>query len=607
MFKKISSPKYLVIGSVFGGIALVFFAYMALTPTARQPDGDAPVRAPAADVARAPPSKPVTAPPTLAPAPAPAPVIDPASSSGSYLAGVHAETVGESRQAIKFYRTATQDAIFSTANLYSRMYVLGLTEGTLEEALAALDKAESKGGHAPLSKLTRAVNAFHTGDFKKVETFLGGNKTGVSRLLGPTLIAWARTAQGDITGGLAALDSMKNNAKIEPMRQLHAALILDFSGATQKAGKAFKALEKSVGLSIRSSQLIGNNLERQGLEKQALAFYQHHSKSVAGAILLASASPRIQAGKRPPPDIKSANDGAAEAIYGVSTVLLAQGSGESALALANMALSLRPDFPAATMIKAGALEQSKRLVEANAIYAKIPQDSPLSWVAQLHRANNLDRLDQTDQAVALLRTLAAAHADHTRPLIDLGDILRRRERFAEAITAYDQVLKRLSALKPQHWVLFYSRGIAYEQTQQWPKAEADFLKALDLQPEQPLVLNYLGYSWIDQGLYLDRALGMIKKAVQLRPRDGYIVDSLGWGLYRMGNFKGAVKSLERATLLLPADPLINDHFGDALWRVGRLREARFQWQRALDLKPDAEIVSTLREKLKNGLADTGSP
>ena len=131
-------------------------------------------------------------------------------------------------------------------------------------------------------------------------------------------------------------------------------------------------------------------------------------------------------------------------------------------------------------------------------------------------------------------------------------------------------------------------------------------KALELQPEQPHVLNYLGYSWIDQGINLDEGMKMIKRAVDQRPDDGYIVDSLGWAYYRIGNYEDAVKNLERAIDLKPEDPTINDHLGDAYWRVGRTLEAKFQWAHARDLKPEPEELPKIEAKIENGLPDDTS-
>lgn len=188
----------------------------------------------------------------------------------------------------------------------------------------------------------------------------------------------------------------------------------------------------------------------------------------------------------------------------------------------------------------------------------------------------------------------------------MGDLLRGKERFAEAVVAYDKAMARIGAVEPRHWALLYSRGIALERSKQWPRAEADFLKALELNPDQPYVLNYLGYSWVEHGIHLDKALTMIETAVKLRPEDGYIVDSMGWVLFRLGRYAEAVPHLERAVELRPSDPTINDHLGDAYWRVGRENEARFQWDRALVLKPSPEEAREIQTKLKRGLASGGA-
>ena len=177
----------------------------------------------------------------------------------------------------------------------------------------------------------------------------------------------------------------------------------------------------------------------------------------------------------------------------------------------------------------------------------------------------------------------------------------------EAVKAYDEAVKRIGALERRHWSLLYTRGIALERSKQWPRAEADFLAALEFEPEQPYVLNYLGYSWVDQGINLERAQKMIERAVELRPNDGYVVDSLGWVLYRLGKFAGAVRELERAVELRPEDPIINDHLGDAYWRVGRRQEARFQWRRSLSLEPEDDLLAVLRDKIKAGLGDADKP
>jgi Flp pilus assembly protein TadD len=221
----------------------------------------------------------------------------------------------------------------------------------------------------------------------------------------------------------------------------------------------------------------------------------------------------------------------------------------------------------------------------------------------LNAAENLNDLENTDEASRTLNAMAEEEPELADSLIRLGDIMRVRERFVEAQKAYDRAFKRIGTLQSHHWTLLYARGIVLERTKQWERAEADFLKALEFNPDQPSVLNYLGYSWVDQGRYLDRAKEMIQKAVNLQPNNGYIVDSLGWAYFRLGEFSNSVKEMERAVELKPEDSVLNDHLGDALWRVGRKLEARFQWNRVLILKPKDGLRIQVVEKLANGLPD----
>ena len=186
----------------------------------------------------------------------------------------------------------------------------------------------------------------------------------------------------------------------------------------------------------------------------------------------------------------------------------------------------------------------------------------------------------------------------------MGDMLRGKERWLESVSAYDAAFERIGTPERRHWRPLYARGISLERSRQWPRAAQDFLTALELAPDQPFVLNNLGYSWVDKGLHLKRALAMIEKAVRLRPNDGFIVDSLGWAHYRLGAYGRAARTLERAITLSPYDSAINDHLGDAYWRVGRRMEARFQWRRALRFDAEPDTVAGIKKKLANGLGKT---
>jgi len=307
---------------------------------------------------------------------------------------------------------------------------------------------------------------------------------------------------------------------------------------------------------------------------------------------------------RPVPDAKA---GMAEALFDMASLMRQGNALDMAMVFSRLALALKPDFALAQMNVADILASQGRFAESNAAYAAIPADSPAAEFGRLRTAMNLEEMGQTDAALAALDALAQAKPDDLDALVTKGDVLRRKQRFAEAATAYDAAIRRIKTIETHHWPLLYSRGIAYERSGEWPKAEADFKKALELKPDQPDVLNYLGYSWIDKGIHLPEARAMIEKAVSLRPRDGAIVDSLGWALYRMGEFQNAVQVLERAIELRPEDPTINDHLGDAYAMVGRQYEAVYQWRRALALTDpkDSDLIVAIEKKLAHGLVPPG--
>src|SRR3954463_4686045 len=241
------------------------------------------------------------------------------------------------------------------------------------------------------------------------------------------------------------------------------------------------------------------------------------------------------------------------------------------------------------------------------VYERMPATSVLKRKAPIQLATNLDAADRSEEAIKILKGVTAEDAKDIEAIMALGNIERGRKKFADCAQTYSRGIAAMpDPNEKNNWVYYYYRGICEERSKQWSKAEADMRKALQLQPEQPHVLNYLGYSWIDQGINLDEAMKMIKRAVDQRPDDGYIVDSLGWAYYRIGNYEDAVKNLERAIDLKPEDPTINDHLGDAYWRVGRTLEAKFQWAHARDLKPEADELPKIEAKIANGMTDDNS-
>jgi tetratricopeptide (TPR) repeat protein len=358
---------------------------------------------------------------------------------------------------------------------------------------------------------------------------------------------------------------------------------------------------------LRVSDDYGRWLSRNKDAASAKAIYEAFDKKLPRHPLVQEAMCEVEAGKKLPPIVDSPQAGAAEALYGIGSTLTRRGGEDLALVYLQLSLYLVPNHPLALLSLADLYESVKKPAMAIKVYERVPASSPLKRNAQIQLAIDLDAADRTDDAIKILKGVTTDDPKDIEAIMALGNIERGRKKFADCTTTYSQGIDILPKETDKNtWVYYYYRGICEERDKQWNKAEADMRKALDLQPEQPHVLNYLGYSWIDQGINLDEGMKMIKRAVDQRPDDGYIVDSLGWAYYRIGNYEDAVKNLERAIDLKPEDPTINDHLGDAYWRVGRTLEAKFQWAHARDLKPEPEDLPKIEAKIEHGLPDDTS-
>ena len=524
--------------------------------------------------------------------------------SGNYLAGRHAQARKDLSAAVDFLGAVLKKDP-ETPDLLRRTFILMAVEGRMKEAVELARRLLKAKPNSPVAHLTLAVNDIKRGRFaaaqKRLKALPG---KGLGKFLGPVLRGWSLVGEKKMDAALKLLTDGPQDKAVKPLLAMHAALINKMLGRHDEAEKHFLVLSESQNsLSLRVVQLLGSLYERTGQAEKARLLYDRYLKEQPGSRLLDVALARLKAGAKPPLKVFSVADGAAEALFGIASSLRQQNAQETALVLGKLALYLKPRFPVMQILLGDILEASDRLEPSLELYSAIDRRSAFSWSARLRIASILDRLERTDEAVKHLNRMAADHPEDPGPLISLGDIQRNHDRFAESIDNYDRAFKRIKTLESRHWSLLYARGISLERAKQWSRAEADFLNALDFKPEQPYVLNYLGYSWIEKGTHIDRALEMIRKAANLRPNDGYIIDSLGWGHYKLGNFDNAVRQLERAVELRPQDPIINDHLGDAYWRVGRQREADFQWRRSLSLDPKDELSTQLRLKLKQGLAE----
>jgi tetratricopeptide (TPR) repeat protein len=424
---------------------------------------------------------------------------------------------------------------------------------------------------------------------------------GAHRFIRPFALAWTRMAAGDLAGADTALQGLDKFNGFKPLKVFQLALLYDFAKQADKAQQFYdQALAGSEQLNWRLTDAVANFEQRHGHADKAKALYQKFIQQNAGSELAIAALAR-PAGT-PQALIRSAADGLAEAMFDLASVLNQAETIDLALLYDRFALALRPQFGLAQLLLSDVLSTQNKPEESLQVLSEIRPSSQYYPSARLRGAINLDTLDRTDEAITQLKAIVTEQPDAIAAEVQLGDILRNKKRYAEAVTAYDEAIRRATAAGlPERWSLFYDRGVALERSGQWQRAEQDLQHALELKPEQPLVLNYLGYSWIDRGENLDKGLKMIEKAVELRPEDGYIIDSLGWAHYRMGDYAGAVEQLEKAIELVPSDPTINDHLGDAYWQSGRMNEARYQWRRALQFGPQENEIKPIEEKLESGL------
>jgi len=521
---------------------------------------------------------------------------------GAYLAGRHAQETRDYAAAASWFEDALKTDPESP-ELISRTFLMEASEGRFDRAQPLAERELKLDPTDAVAELILMIDRIKAGDkagaLERAEAL---PEDGVHRFVGPLARAWTLMATGDVAGADAALRQLDKFNGFAPLEYYQLGLLYDFAGQPDTAEENFKkTLEATGQLNWRLTDAMANFYERHGRADEADTLYQRFINDNAGSELAES----VLAGKpaEPPvPLINSAEDGLAEALFDLASVVNQPETIDLALLYARCALQLRPHLALAQLLLSDVLSAENKPEEALAVLAEIPSSSPYSWSARLRSAADLEMLDHTEEAITQLKEMSAEAPKRAGADMQLGDLLRGKKRFEEAVEAYDEAIRRLRAAgMPERWSLFYSRGIALERSGQWKPSEADLLHALELKPDQPLVLNYLGYSWIDRGENLERGLKMIEKAVELRPEDGYIVDSLGWAHYRLGDYSSAVQYLEKAIELVPEDPTINDHLGDAYWQSGRPSEARFQWRRALQFGPEADEIKPIEAKLDQGL------
>lgn len=450
--------------------------------------------------------------------------------------------------------------------------------------------------------LVLQADAFRRGAFDVVVAALEDGRT-TGPLTDPMANAWAQLGRGSMSDAIASFDTViAEREELAPFALYLKALAFALVGDLERAEALLTGeAEGPIGLTRRGVIAHISILSQLGRMDDAMAL----TDSMFGANPdedVAYLRAALQDGRALPFEtITSARDGMAETYFMLASALPAERDDWLPLVYAQLALALRPDHADAILLTGQLLERAGQFALADAVYDTMPRDHPQYLGAQLGKANALASSGEVAAAIDSLRALSQAKPDSVLVFSALGDLLRREEEFADAEAAYSTALSLLDTVEDRHWVLIYTHAITLERLGEWPRAEQGFRRALEIVPDEPQVLNYLGYSLIDKGLKLDEALSMIERAVEAEPDSGYIVDSLGWAYYRLGRYEEALPVMERAVELMPTDPILNDHLGDVYWAVGREREARFQWRRALSFAPHPDLdVDGVQHKIRNG-------
>lgn len=523
--------------------------------------------------------------------------------AGSYLSGRFARAEHETGEAAKFYRSALQQDPTSEV-LLEQSFLMEASEGHFDRATELAKQVIKQQPNHRMARLLLGLKAFDNGEYKAADEHFKKAETGpIGELTSALARAWVDLAEGDTTRALKRLKLRRQADWAQFYLQYHRALIADIGGRKSIAREAYNSVFDRDNRTLRTAIAFARHAAHGNDLRQAKSILHSHLEASDGDghPLARELLSEIGSGSKIDLLITSPRQGLAEVFYGLGEALVSEGGVSIGILYLQMALYLEPQQPFALAALANAHETTRRYEAAIEVYERIPKGTALQPAIDIRKALNLNSLDRVDEATALLERVARENPKDIKALEALGNIMRSRKRYEEAASYYTRVINQLEKPEAKDWVHFYSRGTCYERLKRWPEAERDLKKALELSPDQPLALNYLGYSWIDQNRNLHEGMKLIEKAVSLKPDDGYIVDSLGWAHYQLGNYSRAVGLLEQAVELRPEDPVLNDHLGDAYWQVGRHREARFQWDQALSLNPEPEDLAKIQKKLAEGL------
>ena len=523
--------------------------------------------------------------------------------SGNYLSAIVAHAERDTLAASTFFQEAMRGDP-RNHELTERALIDALANGDMRSAYPLAAKVLTFDRANAVALLARTVEELSQRQYAKARTLLV--KSGAKRqsdIKDVLLTAWAYAGEKNERRALATLDQLRGEG-YSVLRDYHAALIADQCGDKAEAERRFKTTVASGNTILRLIDAYGRFLSSRGDNEAAKKLYRAFNEAAPNNPFVLSALADLDAGKTLAPLVRDAQAGAGEALYGLVSLGNRQGDELAALIYLRLALVLAPDNMPATFTLAEVYDKQLRQdEEALAVYDGVPDSSPMRLYADALAGLTLESLGRAEDATKHLQAVVDAHPLNSEALTALADLQSQRKLYKEAVATYTRAIAIAPKPEKSQWGLYFHRGIANERAKNWPDAERDLRRALELNPDHPEILNYLGYSWVDQNMNLDEAFRMLRRAVDLDSSKGDYVDSLGWSYYHLGRYDEAVKELEKAIDLKPGDPIINDHLGDAYWRVGRKLEAKFQWNHARDLNKEPDELPKILDKIKNGLSD----
>jgi tetratricopeptide (TPR) repeat protein len=529
----------------------------------------------------------------------------PLGTAGNYLASRAALQEGDFTDAAQFLRaTLAKDP--NNLALNERAAVLSLLAGDIDAAIPLCAAWAERKPDSLLPNLVLILKAAKNNDTAQARELLAKIEARKNNpLTGPLLRAWLSVDADGLDAAIAIIQPQIDHPTAGGIVLLHAALLAEYARDFEKSRLFYEtANSRFTVLPLRLAMNTGQLYERLNEEEAAKKIYVDFNTRSPNNYIFTNALRRLSMqGQIAPANIRSIRDGLAQVMFDIATSFEGQQSNELALIYARLAEYLQPDFPFNQLLLAELAEQYEQFELAAQYHRLLMANADFSWAASLRLARNYDKLHQPQTAIKILEDLRRDYPNRTEPLTMLGDLYRNAKDYPAAIEAYSEAIAQAEPIQPMHWPLFYARGVAFERSKLWKSAEADLERAIALSPDQPYVLNYLAYSWVERGENLGRALEMLQRATALAPDDAFIIDSLGWAYYRLGRYAEAVVHLARAVELRPFDPQLVDHYGDGLWRTGQREQARQQWQRALGFKPDADLQKQLDHKIDAGLPE----